>query len=110
MKHYKLSEDLTTRYTPEGGNGGHGCLVVGADHVVRWYTHEELAAMTPVGDYRAASGAVVFDDRAPRTELPAHQNGCRAPSGDCQDEKLCGRRGACSFETWDGYPPRPGAV
>jgi hypothetical protein len=73
MRHAKLSEDLTTRYDSTGGPDGHGCQVVGEDLVVRWFTHDELAAMRGVGDYHPADGFTVFDDDAPH--LPADSSG-----------------------------------
>jgi len=51
----------TDRGDSEGGMT-HGTLMVGDDRIVRWFTWDELSAMSGVGVYSGAHGYNVYDD------------------------------------------------
>lgn len=62
MRYARLSPDLNERYNEDDGHDAYGTFVVGDDHVVRWFTVDELHAMRGVGTPNASVGYCVYED------------------------------------------------
>lgn len=63
MLHTRLGIEYTKRYDDNGGVTL-GYEFVGEDHVVRWFSLDEIAAMKGAGRYSGEWGYNVYDDAA----------------------------------------------
>lgn len=78
MLHHRMTE--ADRFEADG-KLTHGVQMIGDDHVVRWFSHAELAEMQGVGDYRGSFGYAVYEDKTPASDeiLPANTSRATMP-------------------------------